>query len=300
MADMLELVHTGRADITLSDSTTFITNSVIFPRARIAFLLAEEDDIAWAFPQTGDNSLFNAANRFLTRSIDDGKIAALTEKYFSKPAVDEGNALAFVKRIEKRLPKWVDFFKASADKHKLDWLFLAAVSYQESLWNENAKSYTGVRGLMMLTNQTARGLGIEDRTDPQQSIEGGARYFINMRKRIPDGVQEPDRTWMALAAYNVGLGHLEDARVLTQRDGKDPNLWGDVKQYLPLLAKPKYYRTTRHGYARGWEPVTYVKRIRNYHNILIWHYENVRKQEVTIAIDDNTEETLTADDTPQP
>ena len=289
MADMLELVHTGRADMTLSDSTTFITNSVIFPRARVAFLLAEEDDIAWAFPQTGDNSLFNAANRFLARSTGDGKITALTEKYFSKPAVDEGNALAFVKRIEKRLPKWVDFFKASADKHKLDWLFLAAVSYQESLWNENAKSYTGVRGLMMLTNQTARGLGIEDRTDPQQSIEGGARYFINMRKRIPDGVQEPDRTWMALAAYNVGLGHLEDARVLTQRDGKDPNLWNDVRQYLPLLAKPKYYRTTRHGYARGWEPVTYVKRIRNYHNILIWHYENVRKQEVTVAIDNSTE-----------
>ena len=288
MADMLELVHTGRADITFADTTTFITNSVLFPRARIAFLLAEEDDIAWVFATSGDNSLFNAANRFLSRSIDDGKITALSEKYFSKPAVDEGNALAFVKRIEERLPKWVDLFKASAEKHELDWLFLAAVSYQESLWNENAKSYTGVRGLMMLTNQTARGLGIEDRTDPQQSIEGGAQYFINMRKRIPDGVQEPDRTWMALAAYNVGLGHLEDARVLTQRNNKDPNLWNDVKEHLPLLAKPQYYRKTRHGYARGWEPVTYVKRIRNYHNILIWHYENVRKQEVTVAVEDNS------------
>ena len=298
MAGMLEMVHTGRADITLADSTTFITNSVIFPRARVAFLLAEEDDIAWAFPTLSDNSLFNAANRFLIRSIDDGKITALTEKYFSKPAVDEGNALAFVKRIEKRLPKWVDFFKTSASKHELDWLFLAAISYQESLWNEDAKSYTGVRGLMMLTNQTAKGLGIEDRTDPQQSIEGGSQYFINMRKRIPKGVQEPDRTWMALAAYNIGLGHLEDARVLTQRDGKDPNLWGDVKQYLPLLAKPKYYRTTRHGYARGWEPVTYVKRIRNYHNILIWHHENVRKQEITVVIEDATEEI--AEDIAQP
>jgi membrane-bound lytic murein transglycosylase F len=287
MAGMLELVHTGRADITLTDSTTFITNSVIFPRARVAFLLAEENDIAWAFPQLSDNSLFDAANRFLFRAIDDGKVTALTEKYFSEPAVDEGNALAFIKRIEKRLPKWVDFFKTSASKHELDWLFLAAISYQESLWNENAKSYTGVRGLMMLTNQTAKGLGIEDRTDPQQSITGGSQYFINMRKRIPDGVLEPDRTWMALAAYNIGLGHLEDARVITQRNGKNPDIWDDVKKYLPLLAKPQYYRKTRHGYARGWEPVTYVKRIRNYHNILIWHHENVRKQEVTIV----TEET---------
>jgi len=100
-----------------------------------------------------------------------------------------------------------------------------------------------------------------------------------VRERLTESIQEPDRTWMALAAYNSGLGHLEDARVLTQRQGKDPNLWNDVKEHLPLLAKPKYYRTTRHGYARGWEPVMYVKRIRNYHNILIWHYENIQRQE---------------------
>lgn len=278
-ADMLEMVHTGRAEITLTDTTTFVTNSVLFPRARVAFLLAAENHLAWAFPNSRDDSLYNAANRYLDNAIADGSVAALAEKYFSKPAVDEGNALAFVKRIEERLPQWVPFFKDSAEQHELDWLFLAAISYQESLWNKNAKSYTGVRGLMMLTNQTAKGLGITDRTDPQQSIEGGARYFVNVRERLPESIQEPDRTWMALAAYNIGLGHLEDARVLTQRQGKDPNLWNDVKEHLPLLAKPKYYRTTRHGYARGWEPVMYVKRIRNYHNILIWHYENIQRQE---------------------
>lgn len=279
MADMIELVHTGRADITLVDSTTFTTNSVIFPRARVAFLLAEDDDISWVFPKTGDNSLFNAANSFLSRYIEEGEIASLEEEYFSQPTVNEGNALAFVKRIEERLPKWIPFFKESAGKYNLDWLFLAAVSYQESLWNSKAKSYTGVRGLMMLTTQTAKHLGIEDRTDPQQSIEGGAQYFVNMRDRIPEDIQEPDRTWMALAAYNVGLGHLEDARVITEKQGKDPDKWDDVKKHLPLLAKKQYYQQTRHGYARGWEPVTYVKRIRNYHNILIWHFENARKQE---------------------
>ncbi|MGS2716680.1 membrane-bound lytic murein transglycosylase MltF [Eionea flava] len=283
-ADMLEMVHTGRAEITLTNTTAFITNSVLFPRARVAFLLAKEDRMAWAFPDSSDNSLYNAANRYIDKVVANGTVATLKEQYFSKPTVDEGNALALVKRIEERLPQWVPFFKDSAKVHDLDWLFLAAVSYQESLWNKDAKSYTGVRGLMMLTTQTAKGLGIEDRTDPQQSIEGGARYFVNVRKRLPDGIEEPDRTWMALAAYNIGLGHLEDARVLTQRNGKDPNLWDDVKQHLPLLAKRKYYRTTRHGYARGWEPVTYVKRIRNYHNILIWHYENMRRQEA-IATD---------------
>jgi len=286
-SDMLEMVHTGRAEITLVDTTTFVTNSVLFPRARVAFLLSEENSIAWLFPDNNDDSLFKAANRYIEQAIASGKIDSLEEKYFSKPTVDESNALAFAKRIEERLPQWVPFFKDSSDEHGLEWLFLAAISYQESLWNKDAKSYTGVRGLMMLTNRTARGLGIEDRTDPQQSIEGGARYLVNVRERIPDGVKEPDRTWMALAAYNVGLGHLEDARVITQRKGLDPNQWNDVKQHLPLLAKPQYYRKTRHGYARGWEPVTYVKRIRDYHNILIWHYENLRRQE---ASDTATEE----------
>jgi membrane-bound lytic murein transglycosylase F len=288
-ADMLEMVHTGRAEITLVDTTAFVSNSVLFPRARVAFLLAEEDSIAWLFPHNNDDSLIDAANRYLAQAIESGKIASLEEKYFSKPTVNEGNALAFVKRIEERLPQWVPFFKDSGKEHSVDWLFLAAISYQESLWNKDAKSYTGVRGLMMLTNQTAKGLGVADRTDPQQSIEGGARYFINVRKRLPDGIKEPDRTWMALAAYNVGLGHLEDARVITQRQGLDPNQWDDVKQHLPLLAKPQYYRKTRHGYARGWEPVTYVKRIRKYHNILIWHYENLRRQAANNAATDKPE-----------
>ncbi len=278
MSDLLEMVHSGNADITIVDSTAFVSNQSVYPKARSAFNIAEPEKIAWAFPKQGDDSLLNAANSFLEEYIKQGKVVELEKKYFSKPSVDEGSALAFSERIEARLPQWEHFFKESAKEFELDWLFLAAVSYQESLWNKDAKSYTGVRGLMMLTNQTAKSLGIKDRTDPEQSIYGGAKYFTQMHKRIPKGVQEPDRTWMALAAYNVGLGHLEDARVITQSQGGNPDLWDDVEQRLPLLAKHQYYRKTRHGYARGWEPVTYVKRIRNYHNILVWHYENKRRQ----------------------
>lgn len=278
MSDMLEMVHNGEAEITIVDSTAFITNSAVYPKASRAFSIAAPENIAWAFPKQGDNTLLKAANTFLEQYKANGKIAELEKKYFSKPPVNAGNALAFSERIEERLPQWEGFFKDSADEHQLDWLFLAAISYQESLWNKDAKSFTGVRGLMMLTNKTAKDLGIKDRTDPQQSIEGGARYFVQMHKRLPKGITEPDRTWMALAAYNVGLGHLEDARVITQRQGGDPNLWEDVKKRLPLLAKRKYYSKTKHGYARGWEPVTYVERIRNYHKILVWHYENKRRQ----------------------
>ncbi len=289
-ADLLEQVHSGLADISIVDSTAFITNKAVYPKARAAFVLDEIDEIAWAFPKTSDKSLLNAANAFIKQSIEDGTIEHLRKKYFSQSTVDESNALAFAKRVEERLPQWVPFFKDSAKEFDLDWMFLAAISYQESLWNKDAKSFTGVRGLMMLTTATAKDLGISDRTDPQQSIMGGAKYFTQMRKRIPADITEPDRTWMALAAYNVGLGHLEDARVLTQKQGGNPDLWEDVRERLPLLAKYAYYRNTKHGYARGWEPVNYVKRIRSYHNILVWHFDNKNKNEAS-----DLEETLSTE-----
>ena len=152
----------------------------------------------------------------------------------------------------------------------MDWRFLAAVSYQESLWNSKAVSPTGVKGLMMLTNNTALQLKIKNRRDPVKSVHGGTKYYLSMHKKIPARIGEPDRTWFALAAYNVGFGHLEDARILAQRAGLNPDLWSDVKKYLPLLSKKKWYEQTKHGYARGREPVTYVQNIRNYYDVLVW------------------------------
>ena len=284
MADLLEMVHQDEADIAIVDSTAYIANGAVYPKARIAFNIAEAESIAWAFPKRQDDSLLKAANVFLQHYVDSGEVKKLEEKYFTRPIIDESNALAFAKRIEERLPKWIDFFKLAAAENQLDWLFIAAMSYQESLWNENAKSFTGVRGLMMLTKKTASDLGVEDRTDPKQSILGGAKYFTQIRKRIPEDIEEPNRTWMALAAYNIGFGHLEDARIITQAQGGDPDIWDDVKARLPLLARKKYYTKTRHGYARGWEPVKYVENIRNYHNILIWHFDN---QQPAFLTDDN-------------
>ncbi len=131
----------------------------------------------------------------------------------------------------------------------------------------------------MLTQRTAADLGIKNRLDPASSIEGGARYFASRRLKVADSIQEPDRTWMALAAYNVGAGHLEDARIIAEQRGKDPNKWIDVRQTLPLLAKRKWYKKTKHGYARGWEPVRYVENIRSYYDLLRWIDES--KQNTT-------------------
>ena len=147
---------------------------------------------------------------------------------------------------------------------------LAAIGYQESHWNPTATSPTGVRGMMMLTEATAGQLGIEDRLDPSQSIVGGARYFVRVKRKIPERIAEPDRTFMALAAYNVGFGHLEDARIITQIRGGNPDEWLEVRDNLPLLAEKKWYSRVKRGYARGWEPVLYVNNIRAYYNILQW------------------------------
>ena len=123
---------------------------------------------------------------------------------------------------------------------------------------------------MMLTRRTANHLGVTDRLDPKQSIDGGARYFVELRDRIPDRIPEPDRSWMALAAYNMGMGHLEDVRVLTQKQGGDPDAWADVKKRLPLLTQETYYRETRYGYARGHEARQYVENIQSYYETLVW------------------------------
>lgn len=192
------------------------------------------------------------------------------------------DAKTFLRHIKTRLPKYREQFEDAGTRYGLPWTLLAAQAYQESRWNRNAMSPTGVRGLMMLTRATAQELGIENRLDVKKSIMGGARYLAYLLKRIPEHIPQPDRLFMALAAYNVGLGHLKDARLLAKRLGKDPDRWKDVKTVLPLLAKKSYYQTLPHRYARGWEPVQYVKRIRDYQEILehMARYESRRPDEL--------------------
>jgi membrane-bound lytic murein transglycosylase F len=177
----------------------------------------------------------------------------------------------FLRHVKTRFPRYRDQFKRAGEAQGIPWTLLAAQGYQESRWNRNAMSPTGVRGLMMLTRATASDLGVENRLDPHKSIAGGAQYLAWLHRRIPEQVSEPDRTFMALAAYNVGMGHVKDARILAARLNKNPNKWHDLKKVLPLLGKKDYYKTLPHRYARGWEPVHYVKRIRAY-RILLEHF----------------------------
>ena len=174
----------------------------------------------------------------------------------------------FQRHIETRLPQYRRQFEGVAKAYNISWTLLAAQAYQESRWDPHAVSPTGVRGIMMLTRDTASSLGIQNREDPTKSIVGGARYFRNLEKQLPRHIGKADRIAIALAAYNVGMGHIKDAQLLARQMGKNPHSWDDIKTTLPLLTQKSYYETLQYGYARGWEPVRYVKRIRAYHALL--------------------------------
>jgi len=272
--ELLSLLYEGLIDYTVADSHEVAINQRFLPELRIAFDLTEPEPLAWAFPRFRDGSLHQAATAYFERLQETGQLARLAEKHYGHVNdFDYVGTRTFMRHIDQRLPQFRAQFEAAGNDHNMDWRLLAAMAYQESHWNPRAVSPTGVRGIMMLTQVTARDLGVERRTDPSQSIEGGSRYFKSLLDRLPERIQGRDRYWLALAAYNIGYGHLEDARVITQQRGGDPDKWMDVKENLPLLHKRKWYSQTRYGYARGNEAVRYVENIRSYYDILAWTIE---------------------------
>jgi membrane-bound lytic murein transglycosylase F len=267
---LLELVQLELIDYTIADSTEVAANQIKFPELRVAFNISDPQAIAWAMPFSEDGSLAKEMAIFFDQMDESGDLSRLKEKYYGHIRhFDYLDTRAIERRIQTRLPKYQALFEQAGEEYNIDWRILAAMAYQESHWDPNAVSPTGVRGLMMLTQNTAKLMKVADREDPAQSIRGGAAYLASIKKRLPQRIQEPDRTWMALAAYNIGLGHLEDARKLTEMDGANPDLWPDVKAHLRWLSKRKWYEKTKHGYARGGEPVHYIQNIRRYYDILL-------------------------------
>jgi membrane-bound lytic murein transglycosylase F len=270
--ELLEMVADKAVDLAILDSNEFKVQQGMFPRLRVAFDLGDDQQLAWYLPPESDNlRLIERINMIFSRLEESGEMEKLQELYFGHTAgVSRMGSHTFSRNVTNLLPGYRELIGQVAHEYQLDWELLAAIAYQESHWNPLATSPTGVRGMMMLTLPTAREVGVENRLDPTQSLRGGARYLKDIKRRLPNDIAEPDLTWMAMAAYNIGMGHLEDARVITERMGGDPHLWADVMIHLPLLQKRKYYENTRYGYARGSEPVTYVQNIRHYYNILQW------------------------------
>jgi membrane-bound lytic murein transglycosylase F len=266
--DLLDRVWSGELDTTIADRNEFSLTRNFHPELRIAFNLPYPSELAWALPH-GDPALRARVDAFLAAVESD--MPAIVQRYYApSDRFDYAGARQLVRDAEDRLPALRRAFEDSAREFGEDWRVLAAIGYQESRWDPLAVSPTGVRGVMMLTAETADALDIDDRANPAQSIRGGASYLHQMRESIPARVPEPDRTWLALAAYNIGYGHLEDARVLAQTHGKDPDSWQDVREFLPLLAQERFYLQLKRGYARGWEAARFVDNVRSYLDVLEW------------------------------
>jgi membrane-bound lytic murein transglycosylase F len=268
---LLSMVNQGSLDYAVVQSDQMTRVQHYYPNLQVAFDIGNPSDLAWAFSRDEDSSVYDEAVRFFGEIKHDNQLAQLIDRYYGH-AVDYDTALDNSLRVHfrQRLPRYRSMFERAGMRSGLDWRLLAAVAYQESHWDRGAISAEGVGGMMMLTNDTARELKVSNRMDAAQSISGGSTYLSQVLANMPPEIQEPDRTWIALAGYNIGYGHIEDAQHIVRQRGGDPNKWIDIKAVLPLLGKRNWYSKTAHGKARGALAVHYVNSIRRFYDLLVW------------------------------
>jgi peptidoglycan lytic transglycosylase F len=269
--DLITQVANKKISCTVSDSTLYDIERRYHTEIQNKYTLAKESELAWMFNKHNDE-LGQTISNWFVQYKEEHELARMLEKYYGFIEIfDYVDTHKFLKRVKTRLPKYKDFFVDAAEKNDIEPSLLAAQSYQESHWNRKAKSPTGVRGIMMLTQPVAKSLGVTNRLNAKQNIYAGAKFHAKMKKMV-EQVDEPTRSWLALAAYNIGRGHFRDAQSLARKLNKNPDYWHDMKEVLPLLSQKKYYKNLRYGYARGNEPVRYVTRIRNYDELLHRHF----------------------------
>ena len=276
--EILRLVAEKKIKFAVVNSSTLAQKQRFYPKLAEAFTLSKKLPVAWLMRKNSDDYLYSLMIDFIGKKHQDYTISKLEEKYFGHVAhFDYVDTRIFLKRIKTKLPRYEALFKKHANKN-IDWILLAAVAYQESHWNPHALSPTGVRGMMMLTRDTANFLGIKNRKNADQSIKGGARYLSMQIKRLPNSIPQDQKVWFALASYNIGFGHLMGARKITKIRKQNPDSWTDVKENLPLLHQRKWFRYTRYGYARGREAQRYVNNIRQYQQTLQWVVDQKHKK----------------------
>ena len=265
--ELIERVAQREIEVTIADSNIALLNRRYYPDIKISFPIEGPESLGWAV-RKGEKALLDKINEFFKKIKKDGTFSKIFEKYYANVEIfDYVDLKKFHKRIETRLPQYEKIIRNEAQTFGFDWRLIAAMIYQESHYDPMARSFTGVEGIMQLTQNTAKEMGVKDRRDPEQCIKGGVKYLGNLYKRYNEA-KDPDRLLISLASYNVGHGHIKDAQKMAQERNLDPNRWSVLEKTLPLLRYPKYYKKTKHGYCRGTEPVRYVKRILTYYDIL--------------------------------
>jgi membrane-bound lytic murein transglycosylase F len=266
---LIEQVSEGQLGYAVVASNEAVAARNVFLNVETAFAVGPKQDVVWILSPK-QASLRDQANAFFDRIRKNGTLQRLIDRYVGyAQRVEHIDASAFQDRIRAVLPSYLALFHQAQQQSGVEWRLIAAIAYQESHWDPQATSATNVRGMMMLTEETARRLRVADRLDARQSIVAGARYLADLKRGLPQRIAEPDRTWIALAAFNIGIGHLEDARVLAARQKLNPDSWSDLKKTLPLLAQTDLADQTKYGAARGGQAVVFVETVRAYYDVLL-------------------------------
>ncbi|MEW5823168.1 MAG: membrane-bound lytic murein transglycosylase MltF [Pseudomonadota bacterium] len=269
--EVLDLLEEGKVNYAIAYSNEVQVARQFNPTLKVAFDLGEPVQYAWVFPRSQDRSLYQRATVFFQQLRQSGRLDDLLDRYNNQfEEMDTLLSAQFIRDIRRNLHRYRKLFEAAGKRYSMDWRLLAAIGYQESKWQPEAVSPAGAVGLMQFTLPTARHMGISNPVDPEASIMGAAAYLAQLRSLLPDDIPEPDRTYMALASYNMGHGHLDDARKITEENGHNAKRWKDVRMHLPLLSEPRWHRKLRHGFAHGQHTARYVENIRAFHDMLVW------------------------------
>lgn len=266
---LLRMITSRNSDCVVMEQNEARSYGRYFSTLEIKLSLDRIVERGWLL-RPNDEDLIQMA-KYWQRSVSRSReLMAIRQRYMDHlDSVDTFEQREFYADLKNVLPRYKMVFKKAAANTGLPWELIAAVAYQESHWNPDALSFTGVRGMMQLTQRTATHLGVEDRRDAEQSVLGGSRYLRTLLSRTPANLHFKDRLSLALAAYNIGPGHLKDAQKLAVRRGLDPHSWNDLKKILPLLSQRKYLSQLSYGLARGDEPVKYVDRVRTYYDMIV-------------------------------
>lgn len=262
-------IESKKADCLITNSKEGLFHLKDFSNLEFKFKLKDHFSLNWVINE--DHSYLSPLMRsWIQKASRDGRIQKIYEQYrIYSEELTQSDIEIFKLRTKSRLPDYISLFKRAGIKYSLPWELVAAVCYQESHWDPAARSFTGVKGLMQITQSTADYLGIEDIHDPEENILGGARYLKKLIKFFPEEISYNDRVILALAAYNIGIGHLQDAFSIANTLGKNPYHWNQLKEVLPKLAQNEYYKDTQFGRARGYETVEYVEKTKAYFHYLL-------------------------------
>jgi membrane-bound lytic murein transglycosylase F len=260
--DIIDGVASGEHDLTIADSN--ILDIELTWREDIigAFSLGDSIGHAWAMRET-DAQLKAAVDAFFSAEYR-GEFYNITRRKYFNPSMRVRRHATSRAALTGVLSPYDELFRNYANRYQVDWLLVAAQSYQESRFDPDVVSFAGAVGLMQVMPGTGRELGFESLHEPEQGVHAGVMYLYRLYNRLDEIPDDEDRLWFSLAAYNAGLGHVNDARRLAVELGRDPDVWfGEVAEVMPLLQKREYYSRARHGYCRCTEPVDYVARIRD-------------------------------------